>query len=190
MKEGEAAMYEMPFSKVRSEVKPFRETVNREGHKKYWWRYGETRSGMRTALAPLKRYIATPRVTKHRMFVWLDVSVLPDSRLYAIALEDDATFGVLSSRIHEVWALANASKHGDGDEGGRPTYNAKSCFETFPFPDKLAYNGMPKFLDEKIKGDIEDVEAVAAAAKKFNELRNNWLNPPEWTDWVRTAEEE
>jgi len=167
--EQEAALYEIPFAHVLCEVKPMRDAGNREGRKKYWWRHGETVPALRAALAPIKRYIATPRVAKHRMFVWLDVSVLPDSRLYAIALEDDATFGVLSSRIHEVWALANASMHGVGND---PTYNAKSCFENFPFPGGVV------------------ADEIAAAAKKLNELRNNWLNPPEWTDWQRTPEEE
>jgi hypothetical protein len=31
---------------------------------------------------------------------------------------------------------------------------------------------------------------VAAAARTLNALRNNWLNPLEWTDWLRTPEEE
>ena len=33
-------------------------------------------------------------------------------------------------------------------------------------------------------------EAIATAAKRLNELREAWLNPPEWVDWVRTPEEE
>jgi methylase of polypeptide subunit release factors len=169
--EQDAALYETPFAHVLREVKPMRDAGNREGRKKYWWRHGETVPALRAALAPLARYIATPRVAKYRMFVWLDVSVLPDSRLYAIAREDDATFGILSSRIHEVWALANASMHGVGND---PTYNAKSCFETFPFPEGLT------------PAD----NAIAAAAQKLNHLRESWLNPPEWVDWVCTPEEE
>ena len=43
-------------------------------------------------------------------------------------------FGVLHSRAHEVWALANSPRHGDGSEGGRPTYSNLDCFENFPFP--------------------------------------------------------
>lgn len=35
-----------------------------------------------------------------------------------------------------------------------------------------------------------DGEAIAQAAKALNQLRENWLNPPEWVDWVRTPEEE
>lgn len=33
-------------------------------------------------------------------------------------------------------------------------------------------------------------DAIASAAKRLNELRENWLNPPEWVDWVITPEEE
>ncbi len=32
--------------------------------------------------------------------------------------------------------------------------------------------------------------AIANAAFQLNQLRNNWLNPPEWVDWVITPEEE
>ncbi|PTQ76217.1 hypothetical protein C8R26_12131 [Nitrosomonas oligotropha] len=31
--------------------------------------------------------------------------------------------------------------------------------------------------------------AIAEAAFKLNQLRSNWLNPPEWVDWVITPEE-
>lgn len=113
----------------------------------------------------LSRYIATPRVAKHRFFVWLPVAVLPDSRLYAICRDDDFTFGVLSSRLHEVWALANASRHGVGND---PTYNAGDCFETFPFPQ----------ASETAKA------AIAEAAKKLDDMRTRWLFPAEWVDCV------
>jgi hypothetical protein len=86
---------------------------------------------MRLALQGLPRYIATTRVSKYRYFVFLDSSVLADTRLNVISRADDTTFGILSSRIHEVWSLAQASMHGVGND---PTYNAKSCFETFPSP--------------------------------------------------------
>ena len=182
-KEKDAALYEIPFTHVLSKVKPQRDKQNDIGRKTKWWLHGRTGADIRTALAPLKRYIATPRVAKHRFFVWLDVSVLPDSRLYSIARDDDTTFGILHSRIHEVWALGNASKHGDGDEGGRPTYNAKSCFETYPFPEGLTLNLAPAAFTNAAAA------AIAAAAQKLNELRDNWLNPPEWVDWQQTPEE-
>ena len=36
---------------------------------------------------------------------------------------------------------------------------------------------------------LERNPAIAAAAKRLSELREAWLNPPEWVDWVRTTEE-
>src|ERR1039458_9017519 len=101
----EAALYETPFQHVLQHVKPTRQLVRREGHRKYWWRFGESRPAMRKALRPLRRYIATPEVSKHRIFVWLPVEVLPDGTLFAIAREDDVTFGILHSRFHESWSL-------------------------------------------------------------------------------------
>lgn len=184
--ESVAALYELPFSYLIEQVKPLRTGKREECTNEKWWLLQRSRPEMRAALVPLKRYIVTPRVAKHRMFVWLDVSVLPDSRLCAIAREDDTTFGILSSRFHEVWSLANASMHGVGND---PTYNAKSCFETFPFP-----VGANLFAQEigRINSTLQNSQndAIAAAAKTLNQLRENWLNPAEWVDWIRTPEEE
>jgi type II restriction/modification system DNA methylase subunit YeeA len=166
--QADAALYEKPFQHVLKLVKPARQAQRDKGRKARWWLHGRTGEDLRGALQPLTRYIATSRVSKHRFFVWLPVAVWPDSRLFAICRQDDFTFGVLSSRLHVVWALAQGSRHGDGDEGGRPTYNARDCFETFPFPNA--------------HGPLQ--EAVASAALRLNQLRDQWLNPPEWIDRV------
>ncbi len=159
----DAAQYQVPFRHVQRHVKPLRDAGRREGRKLFWWLHGETVPALRAAMTPLTRYIVTPRVSKHRFFAWLPASVLPDSRLYAICKEDDFTFGVLSSRVHEVWALANVSRHGVGND---PTYNGGSCFENFPFPhpDRAL----------RIK--------VSKASKELHLLRERWLHPVEWVD--------
>jgi len=74
-------------------------------HRDIWWIHGESRPGMRRALNGLTRFIATPRVSKYRVFVWFNAATIPDSALYAIARDDDTTFGILHSRFHELWAL-------------------------------------------------------------------------------------
>jgi type II restriction/modification system DNA methylase subunit YeeA len=115
---------------------------------------------MRLAIAKLSRFIATPTVSKHRLFEWLTSPTLPDHQLIVFARDDDYFFGVLHSRFHEVWAL----KLGTRLET-RPRYTPTTSFETFPFPEPT----------EQQKIDI------SAAAKELNELRENWLNPSEWT---------
>ena len=69
MPEADAALYELPFQHVLQHVKPMRDGLRRDGHRKNWWRHGETRPGLRKAIAPLERFIATSLVAKHRFFV-------------------------------------------------------------------------------------------------------------------------
>ena len=147
--EEDASLYELPFAHVVRTVKSERMKVRRERTQRLWWIHEEARVSLREALMGLSRFIATARVTKHRFFVFLDATVLPDTRLNAIARADDTTFGLLSSRIHEVWSLAQASMHGVGND---PTYNAKSCFETFPFPIDLTPADTAHQRTEAIEG--------------------------------------
>ena len=105
MSVGDAALYEEPFRWVQEHVYPMREHNRIEAYREYWWRHVEPRQGMWAALDGLSRYIGTPRVAKHRLFVWLDARVCPDSATITIARDDDTTFGILHSRFHEIWSL-------------------------------------------------------------------------------------
>ena len=119
------------FQWVRERVKPERDHNSREGRRLNWWLFGETNPKLRRMLAGLRRYIATVETSKHRFFVFLEADVLPDNMLTAIATDDALHLGVLSSRIHVVWALATGGRLGVGND---PRYNKTRCFETFPFP--------------------------------------------------------
>jgi hypothetical protein len=68
----EAALYEGPFEYIKKHVKPMRDGVRRKKYREVWWLFGEPGAGLRRAVAPLNRYIATPYVAKHRVFVWMD----------------------------------------------------------------------------------------------------------------------
>jgi hypothetical protein len=111
-------------------VKPERDHNSREGRKKFWWVFGEPNKKLRLQLAGLPRYIATVETSKHRFFTFLDQSILPDNMLTAIATDDAALLGMLSSQVHVVWALAAGGNLG----GNTPRYNKTRCFEPFPFP--------------------------------------------------------
>lgn len=104
MREEEAAKYELPFRYIEKHVKPERATNNVPRLREKWWIHRVPVAEMRAALAKLPRYIATLAAGKHRLFVWLDHSVLPDHQLYVFARSDDYFFGVLHSKLHELWA--------------------------------------------------------------------------------------
>ena len=81
------------------------------------------------------------------------------------ARADDSFFGVLHSRVHELWARAPGmgTQVRERESGFR--YTATSCFETFPLP---------------AASETQD-EAIGSAASELDQLRKRWLNPPEWT---------
>jgi hypothetical protein len=106
-----------------------RDWNNRESYKKKWWIFGEPREELRPALADVRRYIATVETNKHRIFQFIDVSVLPDNMVIAITSDDAANLGILSSRIHVVWTLVQGGTLED-----RPRYTKSQCFDPFPFP--------------------------------------------------------
>ena len=176
MGEEDAALYEAPFGHVVTHVKPLRLGRRRERHRRFWWRHGETRPGMWRALRELSRFIATPTVSKHRLFAWLDTRICPDHQLIAIARDDDTTFGILHSRFHETWSLRLGTWLGKGND---PRYTPTTTFETFPFPEGLSPN-VPagEYLDKP------RAIAIAKSARRLVELRDRWLNPPEWVEWV------
>jgi type II restriction/modification system DNA methylase subunit YeeA len=171
MSEDEAAYYAAPFSYIAKHVRPVRATNNRAAYAREWWRHVEARQGMNKTLTGLSRFIVTPEVAKHRVFAWMTRPTLPDHKLQVIAREDDATFGILQSRFHELWALAVGSWHGVGND---PRYTVGTCFGTFPFPYGLTPN-----IPAATYANDPRAQKIAAAARDLVEKRDRWLNPPE-----------
>jgi len=169
MTEADAALFEAPFHYCLLNVKPERDENRRERRKLFWWQHGETVPGLKRASDGLSRVIFTPRVAKHRLFVWAGSKVIPDSRVVAVARDDDMTFGILHSRFHEVWSLALGGWHGVGND---PQYTPSLGFETFPFPKGLTPN-----IPATDYASDPRAQKIAKAAAHLNELRESWLNP-------------
>ena len=174
MSEADAALYEAPFGYVRMHVWPMRQQNRREAYRLKWWQHVEPRQGIWRALHGLTRFIVTPRVSKHRLFVWCDARVCPDSATIAIARNDDVTFGILHSRFHETWSLRLGTSLED-----RPRYTSTTTFETFPFPD-----GLSPDIPAADYADDPRAVTIAEAARRLVKLRDRWLNPSEWVKWV------
>jgi hypothetical protein len=124
-----ARQFPRVYQYVLDHVKPERDLNRRDRLRLRWWQFAEGRSGLRKAMQGLKRYIATAETAKHRFFVFLDASIVPDHMLIAFANEEAFVLGVLSSQIHIAWALAAGGTLED-----RPRYNKSRCLDPFPFP--------------------------------------------------------
>lgn len=145
----EAKHYFNPFEYLLEIIKP---PDPRTGN---WWQFHRPRPRMRAALNGLTRYIATSRVSKHRIFVWVDAEKLADSATVVFATEDDYDFGILQSKVHTTWALASGTQL-----ESRPRYTHTTCFDTFPFPET----------------DADAKERIRAAAQRVCTARSNWLD--------------
>jgi len=98
-------------------------------------------------------------VSKHRIFAWSSAEILPDHALIVFAREDDYFFGVMHSRVHELWARGMGTQLREVESGFR--YTPTTTFETFPLP-----HGTP-----------EQEASIATAAQALNTFREGWRNP-------------
>ncbi len=162
MPEPEAALYEAPYEYVRRHVKPERDAVRNPLERSRWWLHARPAPDMRRAVEPLRRFVATPTVAKHRLFVWLSHPTLADHQLVVFARMDDYFFGVVHAKPHELWALRMGTSLED-----RPRYTPTSTFETYPFP----------WAPGMEPADDPRVDAITAAARALVEQRDRWLNP-------------
>ena len=162
MKLHEAKKYIAPLQYVQEVVMPEREKG--KPTRSEWWLHMRPGPSMRRAIRGLPRYIATPSVAKHRLFVWFSPDILSTHANVLFARDDDYFFGVLHSKLHETWSLRMGTWLGKGND---PRYTPTTTFETFPFP------WSPGHEDESHPAHA----AISAAAKQLHEERHAWLNP-------------
>ena len=176
MNETEAAFYEAPFAHIVEKVLPKRLQNRDKSRRRHWWLHARPRAAMWRAIRDLPRCIVTPEVSRHRVFTWLEKGSCPDHRLIIIAREDNTVFGILHSRFHEVWSLRMGAWMGKGND---PVYSTTTTFDTFPFPARLE----PNVPAANYAEDPRAI-AIANAATTLVKLRDRWLNPSEWMEWV------
>nr|WP_269840889.1 DNA methyltransferase [Paucibacter sp. M5-1]MCZ7883785.1 hypothetical protein [Paucibacter sp. M5-1] len=131
----DARLFEAPFSHIERTVRPARAGVANRQERLRWWLHARIAPDLRVAVAGLSRVLVTPRVAKHRLFVWLPAGAVLDGQLVAFARSDDAMLGILHSRFHELWSLRLCTWMGKGND---PRYTPTTCFDTFPFPSHLS----------------------------------------------------
>jgi len=117
------------FQWVLTRVKPQRDQDPVEERRRNWWLFTRPVPPLREALRGIGRYVLIPRTAKRFTFQFRPSEAVPDTSVVAVAVDDPAVLGVLSSRIHQVWALRSGGTLED-----RPRYQHQSTFLPFPFP--------------------------------------------------------
>lgn len=112
--EQEVGLYLKPASHLRSQ---------RTDPSSTWWLNPHASAALRTAIARLERYLATPLDAESPAWDWIESERLPSASLMAIARDDDFAHGILQSRIFSVWWHAWTGQ-----------FSPREIVESFPFP--------------------------------------------------------
>jgi type II restriction/modification system DNA methylase subunit YeeA len=167
--EAVAALYEQPFGYIRNRSSSETRSQREKRTAERWWLHQRPRPALRKALVGLKKYAANPRNGTYKVYTWLNILVLPDSQVVVFARDDETFFGLIHSKVHEVWALRLGTWLGVGND---PRNTVTTTFDTFPFPEGLTPN-----IPAADYADDPRARAIAVAAAELNRLREAWLNP-------------
>ena len=147
------SQYPQLFQQVLERVKPLRDQNKRKTYKHNFWVFGEQRPALRVATEKLARFIVVPETSKYKPFVFIGADYRPDHKLYVVASDDAWVLGVLSSKVHNIWAITAGGHLGVGND---PTWTSGTCFRPFPFPDP----------DEALRQKIREVGEQLDAHRK------------------------
>ena len=125
----EAAAYPAALQIVRERVKPLRDKVNRKAQRERWWQFAETRPGIIKALPNLNRVGLVGLTAKRLLLTWGETTWRPSHACGVYAFDDDYSFGVCQSIVHETWAWGTSSSFRTFLR-----YTPSIAFESFPFP--------------------------------------------------------
>jgi hypothetical protein len=151
----EAEAYTLPFKHLLDNVKPERLAKKNKDLHLRWWLHWRPRPAMRSAITNLEFCFAIPRVSKWGIFISIDKRWLPGEKNVVLASQDFYVLGILTSRIHMEWMHAQK-----GTLRGDIAYTHDTCFETFPFPQKVT---------------AQQAEAIRQQMIELNDYRNAWM---------------
>lgn len=162
---------------VETKVRPEREAQKREARKRLWWQFGDRQPGLYNAVANIDRVIVASQTSKHICFAMLPSDIRYSHKLIVFALSDYASFALLQSRVHMLWALTFGSSMKDD-----PVYTPSDCFETFPFPD--AYEARPDLETSGLEYYKCRSELMVNANEGMTKTYNRFHDPEERRDTI------
>ena len=132
--EADAATYAVPYARVLERVKPERAKLagrNSSGddRAKNWWKFGRRTPALTRAIGELSEAFAITRVSKTVMPVRVPTDQVFSDSLIAFASADYSGQAVLSSSLHQLWAITYGSTLET-----RVRYTPSDVFDTFPRP--------------------------------------------------------
>lgn len=126
----EAKRYPDVLKLVEERVRPERLRKAKDLAKWPWWQFWRPRREMRLATSGREWILANCQVGPHVSFRRQSSERIFAHTVNVFAIDRNAGFGILQSRVHETWARFFGSSMRDDIR-----YTPSDCFETFPFPE-------------------------------------------------------
>jgi hypothetical protein len=114
---------------VTPERQALKDTPDSRRFKEKWWQYGRTRPELHAAIAGLDQVLAISLVNNHLGLLFVPTNWVLAHKLAVFPFDTYASFSVLQSGLHYVWAWNYSSTN-----LSLLNYSPSDCFETFPFP--------------------------------------------------------
>ena len=126
-----ASTYVRPFEWIDSHVRNYRLSLtNKPKLGERWWRFERDAISLRKAIADLDEVLVIALVSKTVMPVRVTAGQVFSHALGVFATDSYAQQAILSSSLHQYWAIA----YGSGMRND-PRYTPSDVFETFPRPE-------------------------------------------------------
>lgn len=129
----EAVQFIECFAIVRERVKPERDSAKQPSTRDNWWLYARTRPAMMKVIGRAQHVFVQPFVSKYIAPVKVPSCQVFAAPMVVIAGRGDELFPVLQSSLYDRFVRTLAT-----NLGGTLRFAPSDCFETFPFPSKLA----------------------------------------------------
>lgn len=128
--EHESSTYRLPFNRVVSDVRSERLLKKQPSYRTYWWQFAHKGTAWKAATANLDEVLVIALVSKTVMPVRVSAGQVFSHMLGVFATNSYAQQAILSSSLHQYWAIAYGSTLET-----RVRYTPSDVFETFPRPE-------------------------------------------------------
>ena len=171
MDEDTAKRYPIAFEHLRQQVYPERQTKDAEKYPRMvheWWKYFHSRNALFLALSTIEHMLVCCRITKYIAVIRVPSTWVCSDKTIAFAYSDWASFCILQSSLHEVWARKNGSGRGD-------TFNyvVNACHNSLPMPknvDWMLNSGLGERYT-KLRSNLK-VKFSEGLTKLYNRFHN------------------
>ncbi len=143
--EAAASKFVLPYTRVLERVRSERAGKPKAVRESPWWLFLRARPAMRSAIADLSEVLVIALVSRTVMPIRVESQQVFSHALGVFATDDYGDQAVLSSSLHQAWAVT----YGSGMRND-PRYTPSDVFETFPRPaPSTALDRIGRILDQE-----------------------------------------